>query len=143
MSQPSVLIVDGANVVGSRPDGWWRDRPGAARRLTGLLVTALAQHPQTLADALGTADLRVHLVLEGAARAAEDLPTHPHLVVHRAEADGDGAIVALAGELADTATAVLVATADRELRARVRAAGASVISPSTLLRACPSGRSSN
>ncbi|MGB7817494.1 MAG: hypothetical protein WBL35_01990, partial [Ornithinibacter sp.] len=29
-----VLVVDGANVVGSRPDGWWRDRPGAAGLLT-------------------------------------------------------------------------------------------------------------
>ena len=28
-----MLIVDGANVVGSRPDGWWRDRAGAAHRL--------------------------------------------------------------------------------------------------------------
>ena len=28
-----VLIVDGANVVGSRPNGWWRDRAGAAERL--------------------------------------------------------------------------------------------------------------
>jgi predicted RNA-binding protein with PIN domain len=27
------LIVDGNNVIGSRPDGWWRDRPGATRRL--------------------------------------------------------------------------------------------------------------
>jgi 8-oxo-dGTP diphosphatase len=27
------IIVDGANVVGSRPDGWWRDRVGAAVRL--------------------------------------------------------------------------------------------------------------
>ncbi len=27
------IIVDGANVVGSRPDGWWRDRAGAAVRL--------------------------------------------------------------------------------------------------------------
>ena len=27
------IIVDGANVVGSRPDGWWRDRAGAATRL--------------------------------------------------------------------------------------------------------------
>ena len=27
------LIVDGNNVIGSRPDGWWRDRAGAARRL--------------------------------------------------------------------------------------------------------------
>ena len=27
------LVVDGHNVIGTRPDGWWRDRPGAARRL--------------------------------------------------------------------------------------------------------------
>ncbi|HEX2323496.1 MAG TPA: NUDIX hydrolase, partial [Streptosporangiaceae bacterium] len=30
---PLTIIVDAANVVGSRPDGWWRDRAGAARRL--------------------------------------------------------------------------------------------------------------
>jgi hypothetical protein len=30
---PVTIIVDGANVVGSRPDGWWRDRAGAAVRL--------------------------------------------------------------------------------------------------------------
>jgi len=32
-----VLLVDAANVVGSRPDGWWRDRPGAAARLLAAL----------------------------------------------------------------------------------------------------------
>lgn len=26
-------VVDGNNVYGSRPDGWWRDRPAAAARL--------------------------------------------------------------------------------------------------------------
>jgi hypothetical protein len=51
-----VLIVDGANVVGSRPDGWWRDRAGAAKRLH---------------EAIAAADLGfdlVVLVLEGAAK---------------------------------------------------------------------------
>ncbi len=38
---PLTVIVDAANVVGSRPDGWWRDRAGAARRLVSG-VTALA-----------------------------------------------------------------------------------------------------
>ena len=28
-----MLVVDGNNVMGSRPDGWWNDRAGAARRL--------------------------------------------------------------------------------------------------------------
>ena len=57
----TVLLVDVANAVGSRPDGWWRDRPGAATRLAEQLVAALD------AGALDTD--RVHLVLEGAARA--------------------------------------------------------------------------
>ena len=26
-----MLLIDAANVVGSRPTGWWRDRAGAAR----------------------------------------------------------------------------------------------------------------
>ena len=36
------LVVDGANVVGSRPDGWWRDRAGAAARLAERIATALS-----------------------------------------------------------------------------------------------------
>ncbi|MBU2073562.1 MAG: hypothetical protein KJ938_03910, partial [Actinobacteria bacterium] len=52
----SVLVVDAANVVGARPDGWWKDRAGAARRL----------HEQLLvADVPGE---EVVLVLEGAAK---------------------------------------------------------------------------
>ena len=35
----SVLVVDVANVVGSRPDGWWRDRAGATSRLLARLAT--------------------------------------------------------------------------------------------------------
>src|SRR4029077_3074554 len=38
------VIVDGNNVIGSRPDGWWRDRPGAARRL-GAQLQAAARRP--------------------------------------------------------------------------------------------------
>jgi predicted RNA-binding protein with PIN domain len=30
-------IVDGLNVIGSRPDGWWRDRHGAMVRLVAML----------------------------------------------------------------------------------------------------------
>ena len=100
-------MVDGANVVGSRPDGWWRDRAGAATRLAERLVAALD------ADALDTD--RVHLVLEGAARAAV-VPEHPRLTVVRAAADGDSAIVELAAALHGDVTVV---TADRGLRARL------------------------
>lgn len=132
------VVVDGANVVGSRPDGWWNDRPGAARRLAGQLVAALVQDPAELATALAgepRTELTVHLVLEGAAAHVPDLPTSPHLAVVDAPADGDSAIVALAHELAGPD--VIVVTADRELQARVRAAGASAIGPATLLRALP------
>ena len=34
----TVLLVDAANVVGARPDGWWRDRAGATERLLGRLA---------------------------------------------------------------------------------------------------------
>ncbi len=134
------MIVDGANVVGSRPDGWWRDRAGAARRLAGKLVAALVDDPDSLASALlGTpcgdgCSLRIHLVLEGAARSA-DLPTHPQLVVHRAKTDGDTAITALVRGL--TGDSVLVVTADRALRDQVHAAGATAVGPATLLHALP------
>lgn len=129
------VLVDGANVVGTRPDGWWRDRPGAARRLAGGLVAALIEQRELLAERLGgEGELWLHLVLEGAAAGVEDLPTHPHLVVHHAEADGDATIAALAGSLDGD---VLVVTADRGLRERVRAVGAAVTGPSTLLDALP------
>jgi len=132
------LIVDGANVVGSRPDGWWRDRAGAARRLADQLVAALIADPRALVTALGRAPrpgLTVHLVLEGAAAQVVDLPTHPALVVVNARADGDFTIAALTADLADTD--VLVVTADRALRDRVHANGAGVTGPGTLLRALP------
>jgi hypothetical protein len=104
------LVVDAANVVGSRPDGWWRDRAGAATRLADQLVAALD------AGALD-ADV-VHLVLEGAARGAA-VPDHERLRVVRAPADGDSAIVALAQDLDDPGGEVTVVTADRGLRARL------------------------
>lgn len=129
-------MVDGANVVGSRPDGWWRDRPGAARRLAGRLVVALVTDPGALADALDTGpDLRVHLVLEGAAATVRDLPTHPLLTVLPAAADGDSAIVELATARTAAGGAVVVVSADRDLCARARAGGARTTGPNTLLAA--------
>jgi hypothetical protein len=141
------VIVDGANVVGSRPDGWWRDRPGAARRLAGRLAAALTQDPARLVDGLGrdvesgdARDVRVHLVLEGAAAGVPDLPTHPHLDVVHARADGDATIAALAADLVGgTGDQVLVVTADRGLRERVRQSGAATLGPGALLDALPAG----
>ena len=146
------LVVDGANVVGSRPDGWWRDRAGAARRLAGSIVAVLVSRPEDLvelldgatprsADTAGSdlavAAVQVHLVLEGAASGVDDLPTHPLLDVVHAPADGDSAIVDLVAGLAGGPDRVVVVTADRGLRERVTAAGAEVTGPGTLLDGLP------
>ena len=105
-----VLLIDAANVVGSRPDGWWRDRPGAARRLLAQVRAARLPMP-------------VVVVLEGAALEAE--PEGPD-VVH-ATASGDDALVDRCGP------GVVLVTADRGLRARALLAGAEVVGPSWLL----------
>jgi hypothetical protein len=135
------VIVDGANVVGSRPDGWWRDREGAARRLAGRIAAALTTDRTGLAEAFGHpgAELQVHLVLEGAAARVEDLPTHPRLTIVRARADGDSTIAALATDLVTDGSggALVVVTADRALRERVRGSGAVTAGPGTLLNALP------
>jgi predicted RNA-binding protein with PIN domain len=115
-----VLIVDGANVVGSRPDGWWRDRPRAARRL----------EEQLRAGDLG--DVRVVLVLEGAARAGVPAGEQEAVRTVHATGSGDDAIVEQVREHASGADVVVV-TADRALRRRVEVLGATVQGPSWLL----------
>jgi 8-oxo-dGTP diphosphatase len=140
---PLTVIVDAANVMGSRPDGWWRDRPGAATRLHADLVTlsegGIAGSAE-LAGLLGAPELErwfpgFVLVLEGAARAALDrLPpeagTGGRVRAQAATGSGDDLIAELAGGLPGRR---LVVTADRELRGRCRDAGASVTGPRWLL----------
>jgi len=116
-----VLVVDGANVVGSRPDGWWKDRARAARRLhEGLLVADLP------ADA-------VVLVLEGGAKAGVRAGRDGDLTTIHAPKDGDAEIVAQTRAAADRGDAVTVITADRMLQARVAAYGAMALGPAWLL----------
>jgi len=135
------LIVDGANVMGSRADGWWRDRAGAMARLHGELA-ALADHgisgpvpgaggaPEEAAGGQWLPD--VFLVVEGRARAVLDLVAPaPRVRVVAARGEGDDEIAGLAGRL--TGLRVVV-TADRELRRRCEAAGAAVTGPSWLIR---------
>ncbi|MGW5656052.1 PIN domain-containing protein [Streptomyces humi] len=117
---PLLVIVDGANVVGSRPDGWWRDRRGAAERLRDRLAEhGLPGRP---------APVELVLVVEGAARGVASVPG---VRVESAPGSGDDRIVDLtAGE---PHRPRLVVTADRELRRRVTELGAEVIGPSALL----------
>jgi hypothetical protein len=116
-----VLVVDGANVVGSRPDGWWKDRPGAARRLHEALLVA------------DTAYDEVVLVLEGAAKGGLPAGRTGHVRVVHAPREGDDAIVAAARTAAGSGARVTVVTADRFLRARVEGVGALALGPSWLL----------
>jgi predicted RNA-binding protein with PIN domain len=116
-----VLVVDGANVVGTRPDGWWKDRAGAARRLHERLLVADLSY-----DA-------VVLVLEGAARAGVPGGRDGHVTTVHARGSGDDEIVAQASAAAERGDAATVITADRMLQSRVSAAGASSMSPSWLL----------
>jgi hypothetical protein len=114
----AVLIVDMANVVGSRPDGWWRDRAGAATRLlerldrlAGQVVSGPTGEAQRLAEVVA--------VLEGRATRAVD-PERVRVV--RAAADGDTEVVAQArAAVTGSPRPVLVVTADRGLRGRLPA----------------------
>jgi hypothetical protein len=116
----SVLIVDAANVVGARADGWWKDRAGAARRLHEELL--VADVPQET----------VVLVLEGGAKAGVAAGRDAHVRVVHAPKDGDSTIVAQARAAADGGATVTVVTADRALAANL-AAFAAVVGPQWLL----------
>ncbi len=116
-----VLLIDAANVVGSRPTGWWRNRAGAAADLVARVRAATA-----------TSRLSgpVVVVLEGAARqGAEEGAVDGVEIVH-APGDGDDTLAALAAAATGPVTTV---TADRALGDRCRAAGSAVVGPNWLL----------
>lgn len=117
-------MVDAANVVGSVPDGWWRDRAGAAGRLVGRLRAAVAD---------GGIDAPVAVVLEGRARPGAPEGEDGGVEVVHAPGEGDDRIVEVAAEAVRLGAEVVVVTADRALGERVRAAGAEVAGPRWLL----------
>ena len=136
---PLTIIVDAANVMGSRPDGWWRDRAGAARRLVaeieGLALAGVTSLPESAAvPALERWFPRFVVVLEGAAAAEARGLAHaeadPQVRIVAARGSGDDEIARLAAEIPGPR---LVVTADRELRARCEAVGAFVAGPRWLL----------
>jgi predicted RNA-binding protein with PIN domain len=116
-----ILVVDGANVVGSRPDGWWRDRAGAAARLHGRLAVADTSYDEIV------------LVLEGQAKAGVQRGRDGHLRTVHAPKDGDAAIVVEARTASELGHDVVVVTADRTLAQRVEHLGCRTMSPSWLL----------
>jgi hypothetical protein len=120
-----MLLIDAANVIGSRPTGWWKDRPGAARGFV-----------ERLRAAAGTAPLDEPLVvvLEGKARAGVEPGVADGVTVLHAPARGDDALVAV---VADATGPVTLVSADRELRRRAEALGALVASPGWLIDLLP------
>jgi predicted RNA-binding protein with PIN domain len=120
------LVVDGMNVIGSRPDGWWRDRDGAVRRLHARLVARASERSETIT-----------VVLDG--RPLSDLPegTHDGIEVVYARRRGrdaaDDRIVELVGAAPEPEDLTVV-TSDRALADRVRALGADVVGARTIGR---------
>jgi hypothetical protein len=118
--------VDAANVVGSVPDGWWRDRVGATERLRDALRDGATRGlAGAVPEPLQTGPITVILVVEGAARGVASIDG-VHVVA--ALESGDDEIVRQAAERCPQGWCA-VATADRALAERVRAHGAVVIGP--------------
>jgi hypothetical protein len=118
MPERALLVVDAANVVGSVPDGWWRDRRGAAERLRDRLAARAAEP-----DAGDAGE--IVLVVEGAARGVASVPG---VRVVEAPGSGDDRIVELVAA-AGCGRRCTVVTADRGLRERVEALGARTAGP--------------
>jgi len=120
------LIVDGNNVMGSRPDGWWRDRPGAACRLVGEIGAWAAE------EAL--------VVFDG--RAPDPPPEAERVEVRYAGGGGrdaaDHVIAALVGA-DDDPRSLRVVTSDAGLAARVRDHGAAVLGAGAFRASLSSG----
>lgn len=118
-----MLLVDAANVIGSRPTGWWRDRAEAARTFVAQLGAAVAS---------GLIDQPVVVVLEGKSRQGVPSGLADGVTVIHAEGSGDDALVDVVAR-GVSGEAVTLVTADRELRRRAEALGAEVVGPSWLL----------
>ena len=105
-------IVDGMNVIGSRPTGWWHDRPGAMQQLVHELE--VLDDPVTVIfdgrpfDVQDTGDIDVRFASRSGRNAADD----------------DIAELVAGAAYPEELTVV---TSDRELVARVRAHGVEVM----------------
>ena len=122
----AALIVDGNNVIGSRPDGWWRDRPGAARRLDRGAASARRAQAATASRSCSTAGRSptapkaCTTACSSRTRPAPGRDAADDRIVEEVERDRDPA-------------SLVVVTSDRGLADRVRALGATVEGAGSLL----------
>jgi predicted RNA-binding protein with PIN domain len=119
-----VLLIDGNNVMGSRPDGWWRDRAGAGGRLVERVRAWAEAH-----------DRPVTIVFDQPVRPPADGDTGPVAVVVARRRGRDAADDRIVELLDGASEPVEVVTSDRGLADRVRARGGRVTSAGSFLRA--------
>jgi predicted RNA-binding protein with PIN domain len=116
-------VVDGMNVIGSRPSGWWRDRPGAMRELVDAL--------KAFAEDTGEP---VTVVLDGK---PFELESGDGVDVRFASRRGPNAAdddIAALVESDDDPADLSVVTSDGDLAGRVREAGATVVGAGSFRR---------
>ena len=128
------LLVDAMNVVGTRPTGWWRDRPAALRALLARLQGLAAADGDEVVLVLDRAPTGLGEGMHGAVR-----------VVHARRGGRDAAddriVELVAGD--PSPSTLQVVSSDRDLRRRVAELGAGVSSPQHLLsrlERAPSGK---
>jgi uncharacterized protein YaiI (UPF0178 family) len=109
-------LVDAMNVIGSRPDGWWRDRDAAARRLLASLAQFARERrePVTVVLDAGPPEL-----------AGREGDLEVVLAPRRGRDAADDEIARLLS-LDPDPSAVRVVTSDAGLARRARALGAEV-----------------
>src|SRR4051812_7278031 len=108
-------LVDGMNVVGSRPDGWWRDRQGAMR--------ALVERLTKLAEATGEP---VAVVFDGRPFEVDAGPVDVSFAPKRGPNAADDEIARRVAEDDDPGSLAVV-TSDHGLIGRVRDHGVEVV----------------
>jgi predicted RNA-binding protein with PIN domain len=109
-------LIDGMNVIGSRPSGWWRDRRAAMRSLSG----ELGELARTTGDELT-------VVFDGR---PFEVDAHAGVSVEFASRRGPNAAdddIAALVEGDPEPAGLTVVTSDRTLAERVRRAGATVV----------------
>jgi predicted RNA-binding protein with PIN domain len=123
------VIVDGMNVIGSRADGWWRDRPGAMRALVELLATRAPEEPEALT-----------VVFDGRPFELEEREGVEVVFASRVGSDAaDDDIVALVAGASHPEDCRIV-TSDDDLARRVQSLGAEVVGAGRFRRELERGR---